>query len=743
MKIHEYQGKEILRNFGVPVPRGIPAFTVQEAVEAAQKLGGPVWVVKAQIHAGGRGKGGGVKVAKTIDDVKARASEILGMQLVTHQTGAEGQKVRRLYIEDGADIKNELYVSLVTDRATQKVALIASSEGGMDIEEVAHSTPEKIITEMIDPLTGITEAQSRKVAAAIGLTGASIDQAVDIFAKIYKCYMDTDASLVEINPLNCDSKGNLMALDAKFNFDANALFRHPEIVAFRDLDEEDPAEVEASKFDLAYISLDGNIGCLVNGAGLAMATMDTIKLFGGEPANFLDVGGGATPEKVTEAFKIMLKNPKVEGILVNIFGGIMKCDTIATGVITACKAVNLNVPLVVRMKGTNEELGKKMLAESGLPIIAADTMAEAATKIVAAGITGKTGQFHTEKCQEYANGKNCFVAGVNPKKAGESIFNIPIYASVKEAAQQTGATVSVIYVPPAGAADAIWEAVEADLDMAICITEGIPVKDMLMVRNKMKAKEAAGGKKTLLLGPNCPGLITPDEIKIGIMPGHIHRKGRIGVVSRSGTLTYEAVAMLTEVGLGQSSAVGIGGDPINGLKHIDVMKAFNDDPDTDAVIMIGEIGGPDEAEAAQWCKANMKKPIVGFIAGVTAPPGKRMGHAGALISGGADTADAKLAIMEESGFIITRNPSELGKLLKAQLKPLDWRLLQKEKRSEPRFRALLAFITVESVMEFLQSADFWIVAHPALHYVAAALGAALVVGVGKFWRKGSNSASAT
>jgi len=384
MKIHEYQGKEILRQFGVPVPRGIPAFTVQEAVEAAQKLGGPVWVVKAQIHAGGRGKGGGVKVAKSIDELKELAGKILGMQLVTHQTGPEGQKVRRLYIEDGADIKNELYVSLVTDRATQKVALIASSEGGMDIEEVAHSTPEKIITEMIDPLTGITPEQSKKIAAAIGLTGASVDQAVDLFAKLYKCYMDTDASLVEINPLNCDSKGNLIALDAKFNFDANALFRHPEIVALRDLDEEDPAEVEASKFDLAYISLDGNIGCLVNGAGLAMSTMDTIKLFGGEPANFLDVGGGATAEKVTEAFKIMLKNPEVKGILVNIFGGIMKCDTIAEGVITACKAVNLSVPLVVRMKGTNEELGKKMLAESGLPIISADSMAEAATKIVAA-----------------------------------------------------------------------------------------------------------------------------------------------------------------------------------------------------------------------------------------------------------------------------------------------------------------------------------------------------------------------
>src|ERR1035437_9266879 len=289
------------------------------------------------------------------------------------------------------------------------------------------------------------------------------------------------------------------------------------------------------------------------------------------------------------------------------------------------------------------------------------------TKVVTQGITGKTGQFHTEKCQEYANGKNCFVAGVNPKKAGESIFGIPIFGTVKEAAAQTGATVSVIYVPPPGAAAAIWEAVEADLDLVVCITEGIPVRDMLELRSRMKHKVAGGGKETLLLGPNCPGLITPDEIKIGIMPGHIHRKGRIGVVSRSGTLTYEAVAQVTEIGLGQSSAVGIGGDPINGLKHIDIMKLFNDDPDTDAVIMIGEIAGPDEAEAARWCKANMKKPIVGFIAGVTAPAGKRMGHAGALISGGGDTAEAKLAVMEECGFKITRNPSELAKLLKAML----------------------------------------------------------------------------
>src|SRR5215217_1068547 len=285
------------------------------------------------------------------------------------------------------------------------------------------------------------------------------------------------------------------------------------------------------------------------------------------------------------------------------------------------------------------------------------------TKVITQGITGKTGQFHTRMCRDYANGREAFVAGVNPKKAGEDFEGIPIYATVKEAASETGATVSVIYVPPAGAAAAIWEAVEAELELAICITEGIPVRDMMEIKDRM----AKAGSKTLLLGPNCPGLITPDEIKIGIMPGHIHKKGRIGVVSRSGTLTYEAVGQLTALGLGQSSAVGIGGDPINGLKHIDVMKMFNDDPDTDAVIMIGEIGGPDEADAARWCKDHMTKPVVGFIAGVTAPPGKRMGHAGALISGGADTADAKLAVMEESGFTVTRNPSEMGRLMKALL----------------------------------------------------------------------------
>ena len=384
MKIHEYQGKELLRNFDVPVPRGYPAFTPQEALEAAQRLGGKVWVVKAQIHAGGRGKGGGVKLARSLDELKTLVGQILGMQLITHQTGAQGQKVRRLLIEEGADIKKEYYVAVLTDRATQKVVLMGSSEGGMDIEQVAHDTPEKIIKVFIDPLAGLSDAQAGELAHGIGIPVGSQAQAVTLFKNLYRCYMETDASLAEINPMILEGNGNIKALDAKFNFDANALFRHPDIVAYRDLDEEDPAEVEASKFDLSYISLDGNIGCLVNGAGLAMATMDTIKLFGGEPANFLDVGGGATAEKVTEAFKIMLRNRNVKGILVNIFGGIMRCDTIAEGVIAACKAVNLTVPLVVRMKGTNEDLGKKLLKESGLPIISADTMADAATKIVAA-----------------------------------------------------------------------------------------------------------------------------------------------------------------------------------------------------------------------------------------------------------------------------------------------------------------------------------------------------------------------
>ena len=384
MKIHEYQAKEILRKHGVATPRGIACFTVEEAVDAARKLGGKVWVVKAQIHAGGRGKGGGVKLARSLDEVKAHASAILGMQLKTHQTGPEGQKVRRLLIEEGADIRKELYVGMVVDRASQRVVLMASSEGGMDIEEVAAKTPEKIHKVAIDPQSGLADRDAEDIARKIGVPEKALGQARDVLKGLYQAFNETDASLAEINPLIVTGDERVIALDAKITFDDNALFRHGDLVALRDLDEEDPAEIEASKFDLSYIQLDGNIGCLVNGAGLAMATMDIIKLYGGSPANFLDVGGGASTEKVTEAFKIMLKNPNLKAILVNIFGGIMKCDVIAEGVVSAARQVSLKVPLVVRLEGTNVELGKKILADSGLPIISGSNMADAAQKVVKA-----------------------------------------------------------------------------------------------------------------------------------------------------------------------------------------------------------------------------------------------------------------------------------------------------------------------------------------------------------------------
>ncbi|MFC4768771.1 ADP-forming succinate--CoA ligase subunit beta [Effusibacillus consociatus] len=381
MNIHEYQGKAVLRQYGVAVPQGEVAFSVNEAVQIAEKLGGKA-VVKAQIHAGGRGKAGGVKVAKNLDEVRTYAEQILGMTLVTHQTGPEGKVVKRLLIEELSDIKKEYYVGVVVDRATGRVVMMASEEGGTEIEEVAAKTPEKIFKEVVDPAVGLQAFQARKLAFAINIPRELVNQAVKFMLALYQAFVEKDCSIAEINPLVVTGDGKVVALDAKLNFDSNALFRHKDILELRDLDEEDPKEIEASKFDLSYIALEGNIGCMVNGAGLAMATMDTIKHFGGQPANFLDVGGGATTEKVTAAFKIILSDPNVQGILVNIFGGIMKCDVIADGVIAAAKEVGLDKPLVVRLEGTNVELGKKKLNESGLNIVAADSLADAAEKIV-------------------------------------------------------------------------------------------------------------------------------------------------------------------------------------------------------------------------------------------------------------------------------------------------------------------------------------------------------------------------
>ena len=384
MNIHEYQAKQVLEAYQVPVPRGHVAFTPDEAVKAAEELGGPVWVVKAQIHAGGRGKGGGVKVVKSLEEVREEASRMLGMTLITHQTGPEGREVGRIYVEDGSDIARELYLSALVDRATSRISFIASTEGGMDIEEVAAQTPEKILTIDVDPAGGISGHHGRQIAFALGLEGDQVKQATALIANLYRAFVEKDMSLLEINPLVVTGAGDLICLDAKVNFDSNALYRHDDIMDLRDLAEEDPAEVKASEFDLNYIKLDGTIGCMVNGAGLAMATMDIIKLYGAEPANFLDVGGGATKEKVTEAFKIIMSDDNVEGILVNIFGGIMRCDVIAEGVVAAARETRLAVPLVVRLAGTNVELGQKILSESGLTIIPADDLDDAAEKIVAA-----------------------------------------------------------------------------------------------------------------------------------------------------------------------------------------------------------------------------------------------------------------------------------------------------------------------------------------------------------------------
>ena len=384
MNIHEYQAKQVLEAYQVPVPRGHVAFTPDDAVKAAEELGGPVWVVKAQIHAGGRGKGGGVKVVKSLEEVREEATRMLGMTLITHQTGPEGREVGRIYVEDGSDIARELYLSALVDRATSRISFIASTEGGMDIEEVAAQTPEKILTIDVDPAGGISGHHGRQIAFALGLEGDQVKQATALIANLYRAFVEKDMSLLEINPLVVTGAGDLICLDAKVNFDSNALYRHDDIMDLRDLAEEDPAEVKASEFDLNYIKLDGTIGCMVNGAGLAMATMDIIKLYGAEPANFLDVGGGATKEKVTEAFKIIMSDDNVEGILVNIFGGIMRCDVIAEGVVAAARETRLAVPLVVRLAGTNVELGQKILSESGLTIIPADDLDDAAEKIVAA-----------------------------------------------------------------------------------------------------------------------------------------------------------------------------------------------------------------------------------------------------------------------------------------------------------------------------------------------------------------------
>ena len=555
MKIHEFQAKQVLAQFGVPIPRGEVASNPYEAYDIASRLGGTV-VVKAQIHAGGRGKGGGVKLASTPAEAEEIAGKMIGMTLVTHQTGPEGRKVRRVLIEEGLPIKKEFYLGIVVDRGTQRPVIMASPAGGMDIEKVAAETPHLIFKEFIDPSVGLQPFSLRKLAFRLGLTGELLAPTTKIIAALYKAFEAVDASLVEINPFLLTETNKLYALDAKVNFDDNAAYRHKELLALRDFYEEDTLEIEASRYSINYIRLDGTIGCMVNGAGLAMATMDIIKLAGGNPANFLDVGGGATVDQVRNAFKILLGDRKVKAVLINIFGGIVRCDVVANGVVEAAKSIGVNIPVVVRLEGTNVEQGTGNPPEFGTQVhgcggnegcrrkscctcqirrIALAILVDKNTRLAVQGITGKEGSFHAQQCKAYGTK---VVAGITPGKGGTTHEGIPIFNTVEEAVEKEGVNATVIFVPPAFAADAIMEATAAGVPLIVCITEGIPTLDMV------RAMTLVSRSRSRLIGPNCPGIISPGKCKIGIMPGQIFKEGGVGVVSRSGTLTYEAVHQL-------------------------------------------------------------------------------------------------------------------------------------------------------------------------------------------------------
>ncbi len=670
MDLFEYQGKQYFARFGIPISKGGVADTVDQALARAEEAGYPV-VVKAQVKVGGRGKAGGVKLANDAEAVRIHAGNILGLDI-------KGHVVRRLWVEHASDIEREYYASFTLDRSAKKHLGMLSAEGGVEIEEVAATNPGAIALLHIDPVDGLSLEVARGWVDRAELDEPARAQAAQLLVDLYTCFTEGDCDLAEINPLILTPEGRVHALDAKVTLDDNATYRHPEWEEFTGGDVIDEREARAKERGLNYIGLSGSVGIIANGAGLAMSTLDVVNQCGGQAANFLDIGGGANADVMAAALEVINSDPAVRSILVNIFGGITRVDEVANGVFEALDRVDIGSPIVLRLDGTNAAAGREILAgHLSDRLVAEPTMIDASapcgrpcgrpvmsifvderTTVVIQGISPTSqGLFHGLRNRAYGTR---VVAGTNPNRGGEEIEGIPVFATVAEAVEATGANASFISVPPKFAADAIIEAAAAGLPFVVCITEGIPAQDEALVYNQL-VRDFPG---TRLLGPNCPGIISPGKCNIGITSGDIAMPGGpVGIVSRSGTLTYQALHELSQQGVGQTTCVGIGGDPVPGTSFIDCLAAFEADPDTRAIMMIGEIGGSAEEEAAAFIASSVTKPVVSYVAGVTAPPGRKMGHAGAIISGSKGTAQAKMDALSAAGVTVAKNPTEAGEAM--------------------------------------------------------------------------------